>query len=127
MSLFAVRNAITLEEACNQALIDAIGTLRQVEPYRAATKHLCAHFGAGHPLTSIGTREIERYQVEALRRWSAGTVRLDLAFLSRVFRIAVKTGRARENPVKLVSVVKPPAPRRVKYGPIPQTAMAAAH
>lgn len=66
------------------------------------------------PLDGIGPRQIEDWQTRRLSEISPVSVRIEQRHLSAAFGTAVRWGHLKENPVRAVPPVRPPAPYRLR-------------
>ena len=74
--------------------------------YRKVIEHLKGHLGA-QPLASIRPRDVSSYTREALERFEANTIRLQLSVLHDIFKTARVEELVESNPVEGAEKPKP--------------------
>jgi site-specific recombinase XerD len=98
------RATVTFAEIAKDALTYSKAHKRSYRDDTYRMKCLLEWFGS-HPVESITPAEIERVLTEAVEsnKWLPGTVNRHRSLISLTYRLAMRNGKARENPVRHVS------------------------
>lgn len=94
------RRPASFEDMVTRCMQDAERVMRSPRSYRSHARRFLEWWG-GRDLAAVGVREVEEYVRVRLGEARPGTVRHELAFLSRAFMMAIREGRAFVNPVTL--------------------------
>lgn len=126
MSLFSVRSTYRLEDAVRDTLaeVETHNAVNTLMAYSSHSKRVLEEFGGHLPLSSISPEMLREYQARRRKELAApASVNHEMAFISRLFRTAVKRGRASSNPALKVDKLRTNNEREVWLTPEQEAAL----